>query len=224
MRWLIFMPLLALLAGLAGCTSSVEVRGSLPSPLVAKIPARVGIHYPDEFRNYRHEEDIEGAGSWGVEIGTQNHAFFSNLFAALFREARELSEASLATEEAAGLDGLLIPYIEKYGFLIPSLSGLNFISASIDYRLALYDRAGEKVAEWRFVGYGKQQGGNFRAEDALNDATRLAIRDGGARIAIDFAQQPAVQKWLAQMAADIFARDEAVGDAQFDDSPADDGN
>ena len=36
----------------------------------------------------------------------------------------------------------------------------------------------------------------FSSDDAINEATVLAIRDGGARIAIELIDQPAVQAWL----------------------------
>ena len=221
MRLLIIIALLALLAGTSGCTNSVEVKGRLPTPLVARIPARVGVFYPAEFRDFRHDEAIEGGGTWDINLGKQNHAFFGNLFAALFREAREMSQASLATDEAAGLDGMLIPHIDKYEFLTPSISGLNFYSASIKYRLALYDRAGMKVGEWRILGYGKSEGSAFKGERALSDATRIAIRDGGARVAIELAGKPAVQKWLSQLAVEVFAGDAFAEETELDENVED---
>jgi hypothetical protein len=36
----------------------------------------------------------------------------------------------------------------------------------------------------------------FSSDDAVNEATVLAIRDGGARIAIELIDQPAVRAWL----------------------------
>ena len=51
--------------------------------------------------------------------------------------------------------------IEKYGFLTPSISGLKFYSASIEYRVAMYDKVGAKVGDWNIVGYGKSEGGLF---------------------------------------------------------------
>ena len=100
----------------------------------------------------------------------------------------------------ASLDGVFIPRIEKYGFLTPGISGLKFYSASIEYRIALYDKAGQKVGDWNIIGYGKSEGGMFTADEAINEATVLAIRDGGARIAIELIDQPSVRAWIDTLA------------------------
>ena len=57
-----------------------------------------------------------------------------------------------------------------------------------------------RIGTWNIIGYGKSEGGMFTSDDALNEATMLAIRDGGARIAIELIQQPSVQNWIKSMA------------------------
>ncbi len=183
----------------SACTTSVVVEGTVPTPLVAKIPARVGVYYPDDFRNFRYQESVRDSGTWNIDLGSQNLSFFRNLTDALFASVEEVHEPPLTTEEMKELDGIMIPYIEKYGFLTPSISGLKFYSASIEYRIVLYNKAGQKVGDWNIVGYGKSEGGMFTGDDAINEATVLAIRDGGARIAIELIDQPAVQAWLRKV-------------------------
>lgn len=185
---------------LSGCTTSVVVEGSVPTPLVAKIPARVGVYYSDEFRNYRYQEVIRDSGTWNIDLGSQNLTFFDNLLETLFESVAEIPEPPLTREEMASLDGVFIPRIEKYGFLTPGISGLKFYSASIEYRIALYDKAGQKVGDWNIIGYGKSEGGMFTADEAINEATVLAIRDGGARIAIELIDQPSVRAWIDTLA------------------------
>jgi hypothetical protein len=186
----------ALTLVLSGCTTSVVVEGSVPTPLVAKIPARVGVYYSDEFRNYRYQEVIRDSGTWNIDLGTQNLTFFDNLLGTLFESVVEIPEPPLTAEEMASLDGVFIPRIEKYGFLTPGISGLKFFSASIEYRIALYDKTGQKIGDWNIIGYGKSEGGMFTADEAINEATVLAIRDGGARIAIELIDQPSVRAWI----------------------------
>ncbi len=190
----------AVLLALGGCTTSVTVQGTVPTPLVAKLPARVGVYYSPDFKSFRHEEVIEQRGTFKVDIGAQNLSFFENLMPAMFESVRVLDAAAPTPEEAVGLDGVIIPEILKYGFLAPSISGLNFYSASIHYRITLVDMTGNKIGEWTLVGYGKAEGGVFSGDDALGEATLLAIRDGGARIAIDLPSEPAVAEWLQQTA------------------------
>lgn len=182
------------------CTTNVVVEGTVPSPLVVKIPARVGVYYSEDFRNFRYQEAIREAGTWNIDLGAQNLSFFRNLTSALFTSVQEVREPPLTTEEMRDLDGIMIPYIEKYGFLTPSISGLKFYSASIEYRIVLYNKTGKKIGDWNIVGYGKSEGGMFTGDEAINEATVLAIRDGGARIAIELIDQPAVQAWLRREA------------------------
>ena len=175
------------------------MEGSVPTPLVNKIPARVGVFYSEEFRSFRHKEEIREAGNWDIDLGPQNLTFFSNLLDSLFLDVEQVREPPLTAEEMADLDGVVVPRIEKYGFLTPSVSGLKFYSASIEYRIALYNSAGEKIGDWNIIGYGKSEGGMFTADEAINEATVLAIRDGGARIAIELIDQPAVREWMKSL-------------------------
>lgn len=182
---------------LSGCTTSVTVEGRVPTPVVARIPASVGVHYSEDFKSFQHEEVIDQGGTWRVNLGPQNLTFFRNLFDAMFESVREVGEPPLDQSELAGLQGVIEPRIVKYGFLTPRISGLKFYSASIEYEITLYDRAGQKLGSWNVVGYGKSEPGVFGHDEALGEATNQAIRDGGARIAIELVDQPVVAKWLS---------------------------
>lgn len=210
---------LALCALVGGCTTNVTVEGSVPTPLVAKLPVRVGVYYSPDFRSFQHEEVIEQQGTYKVDLGEQNLVFFRNLMDAMFESAVEVDDSIFEREERPsarrmaeqGLDGVIVPEIEKYGFLTPFISGLNFYSASIHYRVTLYDAKGDRVGTWTLVGYGKAEGAVFGANEALGEATLLAIRDGGARIAIDIPAEPAVVAWAEKTAGAPQQRDTREG-------------
>ncbi|MFT5012995.1 MAG: hypothetical protein ACJAX5_001534 [Patiriisocius sp.] len=197
MKNLIVLSLLATLS-LAGCTTTVVVEGTVPTPLVRKIPARVGIYYDENFKNFKHTESLEAEGTWKIDLGDQNVTFFRNLMGSLFESVAELPGPEPSAELAGQLDALLTARIEKYGFLTPGLSGLKFFSVSIHYRITMVDMSGNELADWTVVGYGKSEGGAFGNDRALGDATMMAIRDGGARIAIGLTDRPEVAKWVAR--------------------------
>lgn len=184
---------------LAGCTTSVVVEGTIPTPLVNKIPANIGVHYSNEFTTFEYKEVMRETGTWKINLGGQNLSFFQNLLTTMFDSVEEVPEPPFGLGEMQHLDGVLVPRIVKYGFLTPSISGLKFYSASIQYQILLYNRGGEVIGDWNIVGYGKSEGGAFGADDALGEASMLAIRDGGARIAIEFGGQPEVVQWLGQL-------------------------
>jgi hypothetical protein len=204
-RPLLALTLVAVCLVLSACNTSVTVEGSLPTPLVRKLPLNMGIYYPPAFRDFTHQEKIYEQGTWTIDMGTQNMEFFRGMFAAMFSQIVEIQELHIPTGDEVGaghvlvpenLDGIIVPEIAKYGFLTPQISGLKFFSASIHYRINIYDKAGNLAVNWVVVGYGKSPTSMFGDGDALKDATILAIRDGGARIAIGTFQHPAVIKWL----------------------------
>lgn len=189
--------LLAAALLLSGCTTTVVVEGTVPTPLVRKLPANVGVFYDESFKNFQHTEELDTEGTFKINIGDQNLTFFQNLMSSMFNEVEVLDNPEPSAALEAGLDAIVIPTIEKYGFLTPGLSGLKFYSASIHYRITMLDVKGNELADWTVVGYGKSEGGVFMSNDALGEATMLAIRDGGARISIGLPQQPGVAEWAA---------------------------
>ena len=188
---------LAAIVTLTGCTTNVVVEGTVPTPLVRKVPANVGIFYDENFKNFQHTEDLATEGTFKIDLGNQNLTFFQNLMTSMFNEVQVLNDPEPSVAKEAGLDAIVIPKIEKYGFLTPGLSGLKFYSASIHYRITMLDVDGNELADWTVVGYGKSEGGVFSSDDALGEATMLAIRDGGARISIGLPQQPKIAEWAA---------------------------
>ena len=190
--------LIVVLVLLSGCTTNVVVEGSVPTPLVTKIPANVAVYYDDGFKSFIHTEDLKEEGTWKIDLSRQNLTFFRNLTNALFDSVVEVDSPELTPAQQATLDGIFIPKIEKYGFLTPNISGLKFFSASIHYRITILDRNNETVADYIVVGYGKSQGGAFDNSKALGKAKMLAIRDGGTRIATELREQPAIIAWLSE--------------------------
>jgi hypothetical protein len=65
--------------------------------------------------------------------------------------------------------------------------------------MTLYNAERQKISEWTVVGYGKSEASVFGSKEALNEATMLAIRDGGARIAVELGDQPGVDAWVQSL-------------------------
>ena len=181
-----YVPLFLLLIQ-SSCTNVVVVEGSLPTPLVEKIPARLGVYYSEEFKTYQHKENLPQFGAYEVDLRNQNLKFFRNLSGALFAEVLEIDSPELTAEQTSELDAVFIPRIVQYGFLVPAMSTLTFHEVSIKYEIQLKDRYGKNLGRWSFVGYGKAEASRFGSGEAVGEATMLAIRDGGARIATEVA-------------------------------------
>ena len=169
--------------------------------MVKKIPVRIGVHYPDAFVDFVHTETSKEIGAWQIDLGKQNAGFFRALFGSMFTEAVILEkwDSDIAGVSNEDTQAVLVPQIKKYGFLTPFVSGLGFYSASIEYELTLYDSRGATIFNWAVVGYGKSEGKVFAKEEAVEQATLLAIRDAGARIAIEFDKQEAFKTWFGNL-------------------------
>ena len=131
-----------------------------------------------------------------------NDAFFRELLVSMFvsvAQTRVETDGLIGAGEQRlfpGVDGQVRIDLVEYGFLTPQISGLNFFSASTKFRIELGSADGQTLGVWQVVGYGKAEAGTFQAADAVNSATVLAIRDAGARIAIELPRQSFFQAWL----------------------------
>ena len=195
--WCCGVVSLALLVTLTGCVTSLDVTGSLPTPLVDPMPARIGVYYSDEFKTFAHEESISEQGTFKIRLGDHNFRFFEGVLGGMFESVVHVGEPPVTGDVSKEIDGVLVPKIIKYGFLTPGVSGLKFYSASIHYRVTLYDMAGKEIGDWVNVGYGKSESQLFGKGEALQKASEMAIRDGGAKLVTGLQGESGVKAWLA---------------------------
>ena len=201
--WVRACNLALLCALLSSCAHTLTVSGRIPTPLIEPLPVSIGFIRPVEFSTHIHREKLpRGGGDWTIELGALQNAFFETLFDALFQGVQPMEIAGCgAGDEGRGVvascpDGFVRLSLLEYAFLPPELSGLQFFSASTKYQVELLDAGGMVLDTWVVVGYGKNEGGGFQSTEALNAATVEAIRDAGARVALEWPKQGNVRTWL----------------------------
>jgi hypothetical protein len=182
---------------LIGCSSSVIVESTFPTPLVERLPVRVGVIFSDDLHNYIYAEDIPEQSTWTIALGDANVAMLEPLFETMFMETREVAELPLDVATAAQLDGVLRPELEKFEFDVPLGERDEFVEVWMQYKLSLYEPDGDLIIDWPVTGYGKSELGRDR-EDAVRRAAIVAMREVGATISTKFAQQPQVSYWLGE--------------------------
>jgi hypothetical protein len=180
----------------AGCSSSVTVVSTFPTPLVEPLPVRVGVIFDEELHNYIYTEELPEQSMWTIDLGDANIAMLEPLFAKMFREIRTVDSVPVATSDGA-LDGVLHPTLEKFEFDVPIGERDEFVEVWMQYQLTLYEPDGETVVEWPVSGYGKAELGRDR-EEAVQRAAIVAMREVGATISTKFAEQPQVSYWLGE--------------------------
>ena len=195
----IFLPFCATaiaLALLTGCTATkLATEAQLPPPLIDQLPARVGVYYSKEFREYVHREtrsEIE----YEITLGPAHVQNLDWLLKAMFAEVVPVEDPTRVADLQPPLVMVLEPRFEEYSFLTPKdVAGEAFI-VTIRYLLTVYDGSGGRVDAFTFTGYGREKARTLASKEPLRIATQRAMRDAGAKVAVEFTDQESVRLLL----------------------------
>jgi hypothetical protein len=162
---------------------------SLPRALVKKVPVKAGVVVGADMLAYKHQES-RGGVSWEVALGQGHLKFATDTFGSLFDGAqvfRTLEEAKAAKDLAA----IFEPRIEQYSFATARDTGSNYYAATIQYRIHVYNPAGERVDSFTLTGYGHGLAGRAMSGSTapLIAATNSAMRDAAAKFMVQFPDQ-----------------------------------
>jgi hypothetical protein len=185
--------LLALVAlGLAACAPTrFEAASDVPAPLIERIPVVVGVYLPLAFRAQVHEEKQGDDVRLSISLGKAQSAGFMRVLNAMFERVVPLDSAAAGAATDPAIRGVLVPSLEDVAVVTPTDSGVSMYAVSLRYRIALHDPQGHLSESWTFTGYGSQPASAFPGggEEALQAATRLAMRDAAAKLAAEFHEQ-----------------------------------
>jgi hypothetical protein len=184
------------LAILGACTATkLETRAALPPPLLEQLPVRVGVYYSKEFREYVHRE-TRGTIDYEVNLGPAHVTNLDWLLKAMFREVVPVEDPTRISGIQPPLVFVLEPKFEEYSFLTPKdVAGEAFI-VTIRYLLTLYDGTGTRVDSFTFTGYGRERAHTLASKEPLAVATQRAMRDAGAKVAVELTDQESVRLLL----------------------------
>ncbi len=183
-----------LLCGLlSACGSNVVLDApTIPTPLINKIPASIGLRMPAEFDHFIHEEEIIGREQWSIDLGNSNAALFRQLFGFMFEEVTILNSDDDPQDFA--IDALIEPSIDAFEFSVPNQSKTDTFAVWIRYRLRVFNTAGDEVANWPVSAYGKTEKQTLRGSKALQRAAILAMRDAAALMIMKLDEATGISK------------------------------
>lgn len=187
--------LLAILsaAALVACGPvHLVAKSDIPQPLIAKIPAGVALYVPTEFSEYVHKEERSGT-KWQIDIGKAQSETVTRLVNAMFEQVVPVDSVNAGATHANEIKAILEPSVEEFAFVTPRDAGSPYFAVSIKYRLNVYSPDGKLADSWGFTGYGTAQSEGIIMDDPLIHATSLAMRDAGAKLAVEFREQPMVR-------------------------------
>ncbi|HEY0681564.1 MAG TPA: hypothetical protein VGD45_04485 [Steroidobacter sp.] len=186
---------------LAGCGPVKLVASTnIPQPLVVKIPIAVALFVPTEFSSYVHKEE-RWSTKWHVDLGKAQTEGISRLMSAMFERVVSVESVSAGTQVPGGVTAILEPSIEEYAFVTPRDAGSPFYAVSIKYRVNVYLPDGKLADSWGFTGYGTSPSQGLSSEAPLSTATALAMRDAGAKLAVEFREQAVMRGLLPESAS-----------------------
>jgi len=167
-------------------------KSDIPQPLIAKIPAGVALYVPTEFSEYVHKEERSGT-KWQIDIGKAQSETVTRLVNAMFEQVVPVDSVNAGATHANEIKAILEPSVEEFAFVTPRDAGSPYFAVSIKYRLNVYSPDGKLADSWGFTGYGTAQSEGIIMDDPLIHATSLAMRDAGAKLAVEFREQPMVR-------------------------------
>ncbi len=178
--------LLAVVA--AGCGSNVRLDPpTIPEPVFESLPVSVGLRMPENFEHFVHEESVLGNEEWTIDLGRSNAVFFSQLFSYMFDEVTILGTEN--DPPLSAFDAVIEPSIDAFEFSVPNQTKTDSFAVWIRYRIKIFDRDGELIADWPLSAYGKSLTTVLGGSDALQRAAVLAMRDAAALVIIKFDEQ-----------------------------------
>ena len=189
---------LGLLLILAACEQSVSLKvdTEIPTPVIARMPVKMGVYYQDELRNFVYEENTEERPNWKIESGSSHVALFEQILSSMFVETKEVA----GTAANSTVDAVLLPSVAEMQFALPPETKTDFYEAWVKYKIELYNQDGSPIANWSVTGYGKSSSEFMKSRDkGINAAVNQALRDAGAKFALGFSRVEEVGAWLEQI-------------------------
>jgi hypothetical protein len=183
---------------LAGCGPvKLVANTNIPTPLVVKIPIAVALFIPKEFSTYVHNEE-RWSTDWHVELGKAQTDGITRLMNAMFERVIAVDSVGAGQNAAGGVRAILEPSVEEFAFVTPRDAGSPFFAVSIKYRVNVYLPNGKLADSWGFTGYGTAPAEGLSSAPPLQTATALAMRDAGAKLAVEFREQAIVRGLLPE--------------------------
>ena len=184
----------------AGCGSvQLVATSNIPAPLVVKIPVSVALFIPKEFSEFIYKEKRSGT-DWNISLGKAQSDGLTRLLTAMFDRVVMVDSVNAGSQSGSDIRAILEPSVEEYAFVTPRDAGSPFFAVSIKYRVNVYTPDGRLADSWGFTGYGTAPSQGMSGNAPLTEATALALRDAGAKLAVEFREQAIVRGLIPESA------------------------
>jgi hypothetical protein len=138
-----------------------------------------------------HKEE-RWSTDWNVNLGKAQAEGITRLMNAMFERVVVVDSVN-AGSQLGDVRAILEPSVEEFAFVTPRDAGSQFYAVSIKYRVNIYTPDGRLADSWGFTGYGTSPAQGLSSSEPLAQATALAMRDAGAKLAVEFREQAIVR-------------------------------
>jgi hypothetical protein len=111
---------------------------------------------------------------------------------------REFPDSAAAARDPA-VQAIFVPQIEQYSFATADETGGEYVAVTIRYRIEVFSPDGGIHDTLTLTGYGTSRMGGMEmgASDAMDRATRGAMRDAAAKFLAQFGRLPMAARLAA---------------------------
>ena len=206
----LFVLSLTLLLSACGA-NQVVVQSQFPKPVLDPLPVKVGVFFSEEFKTHTFVDDPEEKTerSWVVETGAAQVTLWQSILTHLFEQVVYLDslpetgdghqEPTESIPSQPQVDAILIPTIADLQYAIPAQTNSKVYEIWLKYDVTLNNPDMSPISEWSMTAYGKTpEAFMLGAQEAVEAAAVVALRDAGANFAVNFPRVPAVKTWLQE--------------------------
>ncbi|AQA16976.1 hypothetical protein BST95_00805 [Halioglobus japonicus] len=200
LRWLLAAVFGLLLAGCG--PAKVIVEGNFPPPLMAPLPMKLGIWYPEDFSGHEFFDQAKSRSDsdWLVQTGAAQVQMWDTLLAGMFVETVHMKGEPGPGQMNQLVDAVLIPEVDELQYAIPAHTNVKVYEIWMRYRFRLVTTGGDPITDWTMTAYGKTPTAFLQSDAAaVNLAAVMALRDAGANFATNFARVPEVKTFLDEL-------------------------
>lgn len=163
----------------------MNLSANFPAPMTQRLPLTAQVQYPISLREFSHVEEALDTTRWTIALGRPSMRMLDSVLGSCLT----LVPAGGA---APGADLIIEPEIIRFEFGIPGRSKVDIPAAWVEFDIRVTGADGAPLTRLRIPGYGEGSKGGGGVGRSLSEAAEFALRDAGATLTQELAQDTAI--------------------------------
>lgn len=172
-------------AALAGCGGTVNLSANFPAPMTQRLPLTAQVQYPDSLREFSHVEEALDTTRWTVALGRPSMRMLDSVLGSCLTLVP-------ANGAGTGADLIIKPEIIRFELGVPGRSKVDIPAAWVEFDIRITSADGAPLTRLKIPGYGEGSKGGGGLGRNLSEAAEYALRDAGATLTQEIAQDTAI--------------------------------